>query len=142
MLPSGAYQGAEKPVVKAIEKNIDPIRRTLAEMDKTGDLRKVNTDIRLLMKLIGGKEKGFLTKAAEKDILSQIFTKGTVTAGAASLLPGVGQFITPIAGAEAITSIPQVSAPLARGITAMQKSNLTPKVLNSAKNVVIRGINR
>jgi len=141
LLPSGAYQGAEKAVTKSIQKNINPLRRILAEMDKTGSLRKINTDIRLLHDLVGS-DKGLLIKAAEKDVLSQVLTKGALTTGASSLIPGIGQFLAPIAATEAVTSIPQVASPLARGITALGKSNITPRIINSSKNVLAGLSNR
>lgn len=132
------YSEQDNLLKKRINKLISPLRKTLDKLDGSSTLKKSNTDIRLLKKLVG--DNGFLSQAAEKDIAGRSSLYGGA-ALAAQAIPGVGQLASPILGYEALTSIPQIAAPLARGIQATGKA-ITPEISAMARGGVSNLINR
>lgn len=121
-----AFSEKESLLANRIRDLIRPLRGALNKIDKTGKLTEVNTDIRLLKKLVG--DKGFLTAAAQKDPVGKLLTSGAISTGASSFVPGVGTALAPLIGARALTGIPQIAGPLARGIQAGTQSGVLPAV--------------
>lgn len=133
------FSEQDKILSKQIRELITPLRKSLDKLDKTGTLKTVNTDIRLLKQLLG--DKGFLTAAVEKDIAGRGIGFGGAALGA-SAIPGVGQLAAPLLGFEAISSIPQIAAPLGRGLLTAAESAAAPAVAAIARGATAKGTNR
>lgn len=119
VLPRGAYSGAEPAATEGLQRIINRLRDTVAGFDKTGQIAKQNTDIRILHKLITGTEQ-WLKKAAKKEVLSSAGVKGVLGSGAtyltSLLVPQAAPAMAALGASEMALSFPQVSSTIARTI--------------------------
>jgi len=128
-LPTGAYKGAEPVATRGAQNMIDKVRSTLAGLDKTGAYKKANADIRILYKLIGeGQKTGFLTKAAEKNLVGSLMGRSAFTSGMAALPlimgnPTLATIAAAVGGIDnVLLNIPIVSSTLATTLNKMPKT--------------------
>jgi hypothetical protein len=132
------YSEKEALIAKKLRGMISPLRKSLENIDNTGQLRGINTDIRLLQQLAGKGQ--ILQKASNKSVIG----KAGGLAGLAALtniIPGIGQVVSAGIGAEALTSFPQVAAPLARAImTAQRGSKPVIKAAGGGLSTLLSGL--
>lgn len=140
VLPSGAYMDATPLKTEGLQKMIDPIRRTLEAMDETGTLRKVNTDIRILHKLIG--PKGILTAASQKSVAGSTafrgMTTGITSMVAGAIFPPGAMLLKGAAMLDTILSVPQVASNLAVIMNGFSKKGLNSSTTPMLKSLMYR----
>lgn len=111
-LPRAAYLDTTPLKTEGVQNMIDPIRRNLEVLDKTGTIKKTNTDIRVLYKLMDG-----LDNSSKKLLAGQMLWKGmqraTTGAGASMLIPGLQPLAIAMGLAGTITDVPEISSRLA-----------------------------
>src|SRR5574343_99273 len=127
-LPMSAYADTSPVKTKGVQKLIDNVRSTLETIDKSGQIKKANTDIRLLYQLVGG-DKSFLKQAAERSLIGQLTFKGGLTgiaaAGAGMVAPPLGALISGLGLAEnVVLGIPQISSNLAQAVKNMPENEI------------------
>lgn len=113
-MPAKAYTGMEPVKVQGIQNLVDPMRETLANLDKTGTLRSTNKEIQALYKLIP-----YLKNSTNSSVVRQLMFRNigrALTLGPVALLTGgVPQGVAVAFGlADAATDIPIVSSYLAQ----------------------------
>lgn len=137
-LPKNAYSDAEPVATEGVQKLIDPIRRRLEKLDKTGEIKKQNTDIRILFKLMKD-----LDQSAQRVLANQIFfrTAGRVIAGGGiSMAIPWAQPLAVAAGLiEAATDIPQVASGLAQMLKNIPENQATKTLENIFKAILQKG---
>lgn len=117
-LPSGAYRGAEPVRVEGIQNLVDPMRRALEKMDKTGTIKIVNQDIRILYDMVKAMEHAQSGSAGSQALWKTM--QRMITFGGGATLAGTPIASIPFIVFGAAADFPQVSSWLAQRLRGIK----------------------
>jgi len=89
-LPTKAYSGAEPHKIELVQGIIDPVRKTLAGLDKSGTIRQANSEIQVLYGLIPA-----IANSQSSNLVNQILFRNLYRGGGAMMLGGAIPFTAP-----------------------------------------------